>query len=1083
MSLIDPNTDSPYIVSPNTIVRASAGSGKTFYLTTKFIKLLIEGESPSGMLATTFTRAAAGEVMHRVLERLSNAVTDKDALHELSEATDLPELSAVQCADVLATLIDQLHRLSIMTIDSFFARMAGSFSLELGLPMQYRLLEEDEADLLQEQCVDQAITDSTISEMVELLRSMQGNRIQMQTHSAIMKVIKAAYAMYLATDGKPEPWNSIGVVGKAMNEADLLEAASAIEHCSVPLTKAKKPNGHWVKAQKRCIDLIAASDWNGLIKGGLGSIVGGGLSTGEFSQYYNLDITHDLRDALIPIIEHARFVLTTEHVERTKAIYKLMQRFDSVYRTAKMTSGQLTFDDPPRLLNESRVTGNLEHLYYRLDASIRHVMLDEFQDTSMPQFKLLEPILDELLSQDEEARSVFIVGDAKQSLYSWRQAEPKLLSAMTDRWENFNEESLAKSWRSSSIVLDAVNDVFGDLLNNDAFKPIKNDQKHVAQQAAINWDEQYQSHRAAKTDMPGHVSLIVADGDPESSDKDAEEVLWACATSVQEAKAQSPNASIAVLVRQGKHIYPLLAKLSALGVDACEDRGNPLVDAPSVAAAVSMLQLIDHPSNTAALHHVRSTPLGDYLRLQNPHRIHTLASDLRKRITNEGCVPMLTQWLNACAPDMDQRGYTRFNQLIELAGKLQDDGRRGPAVLAMVAQTRKIDEPGHSPVRVITIHRSKGLEFDVVVLPLLGQPWGVRPDSILSRRDHPLGSITQVSRYPSQPLQSIHPQLQALHDHTLLAQINEELCCLYVAMTRAKSSLQMIVPSDSKGRQDQITDAFKLTPAHIIRAALQPDVPCSPGTVLYESSSDEHWATQINAQPDAPVHEPQESIPLRIQSPKTLRAGQLKSLTPSKQHGSEHISASSLLEDSGFGSAARMYGECLHRAFEQFNWIDDKDFDFAIVHHALVEFGYPEELVTPVMTDLTSTLESPIAALLTRSQWISVHSGTATAKVFHEQPFAIRLGHQNEERLVQGRFDRLVVGRDEKGTITSVHIVDYKTDRGAKGLSDSALIEFANKHKPQMDIYRQAAAKMYHIDESAVRVSLVFTSAPGVVDL
>lgn len=1079
MSLTDPQMD-----SPNTIVRASAGSGKTFYLTTKFIKRLIEGESPSGMLATTFTRAAAGEVMHRVLERLSNAVTDQDALQELSDATELPELSAVQCADVLATLIDQLHRLSIMTIDSFFARMAGSFSLELGLPMQYRLLEEDEADLLQERSVDQAITDSTTSEMVELLRSMQGNRIQMQTHSAIMKVIKAAYAMYLATDGKPEPWNSIGVVGKPMNEADLLEAAAAIEHCSVPLTKAKKPNGHWVKAQKRCIDLIAASDWNNLIKAGLGSIVGTGLSTGEFSKYYKLEITHDLRDALIPIVEHARFVLTTEHVERTKAIYKLMQRFDSVYRTAKMTSGQLTFDDPPRLLNESRVTGDLEHLYYRLDASIRHVMLDEFQDTSMPQFKLLEPILDELLSQNEEARSVFIVGDAKQSLYSWRQAEPKLLNAMTDRWKNFNEESLAKSWRSSPVILDAVNDVFGDLLSNDAFKPIKNDQKHVAQQAAINWDEQYQTHRAAKEGMPGHVSLIVADGNPESSDKEAvEEVLWACATSVQEAKAQSPNASIAVLVRQGKHIYPLLAKLAALGVDACEDRGNPLVDAPSVAAAVSMLQLIDQPSNTAALHHVRSTPLGDYLQLQNPHRIHTLASDLRKRITNEGCVPMLTEWLSACAPDMDQRGYTRFNQLIELAGKLQDDGRRGAAVLAMVAQTRKIDEPGHAPVRVITIHRSKGLEFDVVVLPLLGQAWGVRPDSILSQRDHPLGSITQVSRYPSQPLQSIHPQLQALHDHTLLAQINEELCCLYVAMTRAKSSLQMIVPSDSKGRQDQTPDELKLTPAHIIRGALQPDAPSAPGTILYESSSDEHWATQINAQPDAPVHQPQESIPLRIQSPKTLRAGQLKSLTPSKQHGPEHISASSLLEDSGFGSAARMYGECLHRAFEQFDWIDDNDFNPANVQHTLIGFGYPQELVAPVMSDLISTLDSQAAALFSRSQWISDHQGTAAAKVFHEQPFAIRLGHQNEERLVQGRFDRLVVGRDDKGTITSVHIVDYKTDRGAKGLSNTALTEFANKHKPQMVIYRQAAAKMYHIDETAVRVSLVFTSTPGVVDL
>ena len=1069
---------------PNTIVRASAGSGKTFYLTSKFIKLLIQGEPASGMLATTFTRAAAGEVMHRVLERLSNAVIDPESLEELRGATELPTLTSEKCADVLASLISQLNRLSIVTIDSFFSRMASSFSLELGLPMQYQLIEEEEEKILKEQCVDQAIADATTAEMVELIRSMQGDRIQMGTHETIMKLIKSAYAMYLATGGHPEPWTSIQPVGKPLKAGDFEQYIDDALKAGVPKTKKGEPNKNWVKALDNCIQQIRDHDWHSLFENGLGKVVGIGLATGSYPTYSKAEINEELLTPLIPMIDHARHMVSTEHVERTKAIYELMRRFDSVYRNTKMKSGQITFDDPPRLLNESRVTGDLDHLYYRLDASIRHVMLDEFQDTSMPQFKLLEPILDELLSQNEEDRSVFIVGDEKQSLYSWRQAEPKLLGAMSQRWENFNEETLAKSWRSSPIVLDAVNEVFGDLLNNDVFKEDEKDPNPVAIKAAINWKEQYKTHRAAKKDMPGHVVLKVAEGDEDIHNKETvEEVLWACANSVQEAKRLAPNASIAILVRQGKYIYPLLTRLAKLGVEACEDRGNPLVDSPSVAVAVSMLKLIDHPSDTAALHHVRSTPLGDYLQLQTPSRVHALASNLRSRIVREGCVPMLTQWLSACSQHMDKRSYIRFNQLIELAGKLQDEGKRDAATLARIAETRKIDEPGHTPVRVLTIHKSKGLEFDVVVLPLLGDSWRVRPDSIPASRDHPLGPITQVSRYPKSGLQIIHPELKTLHNHTLLTQINEELCCLYVAMTRAKSSLQMIVPSDKAGRMNAPAKSFKLYPAHVIRAALAPDSPCTPGSILYERSTQIDWSTPITNKPETPLKQPTKPIELRIQPPKSVDAGHLKSLTPSKQHGSTSINASSILEHSGFGSTARQYGECLHRGFEQIDWLDSQDFDLSGIQSELLQIGYPQSMVDSVIHEINSTLSAPTKIVFDQASWINNSPDTTSAGVAHEQAFAVRLGHQSEDRLVQGRFDRLVLGRDNHGKVTTIHIVDYKTDRAAKGLSDSELIEFANKHQAQMVLYRQAAAKMYHTDESKVRVSLVFTATPGIVDL
>lgn len=1062
---------------PHTIVRASAGSGKTYTLTNRFVAGLFAGEDPSGMLATTFTRAAAGEILHRVLGRLSAGVIDDNALNELRDAIGNPQLTHDQCAQVLIALVNQLHRLSIMTIDSFFSRLAGSFCLELGLPMQYRLLEEDENEHLKELSVDEAINACSSDEMAELLRSLQGDRIQMQTHSAIMRTVKAGYDMFLATNADPTPWDSIQPVGESMSDPDLDAACEQLAQAQMPLTKAGAPNKNWTKAQIRCLESIQNRDWNLFFTSGFGKFILDSMDSVDVPTFSKIEFSEELLEILWPIVQHGRHVLSSDHIRRTHAVFKLMARFDHAYRTAKMESGQLSFDDPPRLLNESKITGDLEHLYYRLDASIRHVMLDEFQDTSMPQFKLLEPILDELLSQNEAGRSVFVVGDTKQSLYTWRQAEPALLGAMTQRWDTFEEDSLAKSWRSSPIVLDAVNAVFGDLTNNDAINA-----KDIGQQAAVNWNDQYETHIAAKPNLPGFVRLSVAHGDEESNLEATDEVLWACAQRVADARAHAPNASIAVLVRQTKHIYPLLAKLTKLGVDACEDRGNPLVDAPSVAATVSMLQLIDHPSDSAALHHVRSTPLGDLVGLENPSRVHAVASDLRERIANQGCVPMLTEWFKACAGSMDQRGFTRFQQLIELAGELQEQGRTGPTDLAMVADTRKIDEPGLAPVRVITIHGSKGLEFDMVALPLLGQAWSIRPETILSMRDQPLGPITSATRYPTAQMQAVHPGLKAIHDHAMLGQISEELCCLYVTMTRAKSALELIVPADPHGRKGDALEKFSLKPDHLLRAALAPDLPASPGTTLYESSSDLDWSRDIASTPSTP--EPvTNSVTLAIRAPKKLRAGQLMSAAPSSEHEPRALKANDLLKETFFGQSARDHGQCVHEAFEFIDWTDQTNPAESQLIELLTLRGHNESESQKAVDELTRSLASdPVQRLLNQAQWLTDHPNANQVTVHHERPFAVRVGKPSQERLLQGRFDRLIIGSNNN-QVVHAQIIDYKTDRDALGLDDSQLTKLAAKHHPQMNAYRQAVAAMYGLDESVVEIALLFTAGPGVVSV
>ncbi len=1057
-------------MNPHTLVRASAGSGKTYQLTNRFIARLIAGEDPSGILATTFTKAAAGEILHRVMLRLSNAVLDQKSLDDLKSAIEQPNLDTQQCSDVLEQLCQSLHRLSILTMDAFFFRLTSSFAPELGLPPQFGMLDDEDLVALQESSVDRTIDQCTVPELVEILRSLHGDKIQMMAHDSIMKRVNNAYSIYLATGARSDPWQAIEPVGKPLNEDDLASVFETIEQATLPTKSDETPDGRWVNARNSLRSYIESQSWESVLTKGLGGIVLRWQTTGDLGCHHKKQCPEDLARAILPVVEHARFTLWAQHAARGAATYSLMKRFDDTFRSAKMNSGQLSFDDPPRLLSEAAITGDLEHIYYRLDTWIRHVLLDEFQDTSMPQFKLFEPILDELLSQNEEERSVFVVGDIKQSLYTWRQSEPTLLNELTNRWPILHKDTLAKSWRSSPIVLDAVNDVFGDLLENKAIKL-----STTAVQVAQSWDEQYTPHQAARTELPGHVTLSVADGSEDHSKEANEEVLWACAMRVAEIQSHQPNASIAVLVRQTKHIYALLSMLAKLGVEACEDRGNPLVNAPCVASAVSLLELIQHPGNTAALFHAKTTPLGQHLGLDNHKNINAFASHMRQRISTEGGAAILIEWYKAIAHTTDKRGCDRFLQLIELAGQLEDEGKADIESLVHRANTKKIEEPGRSQVRVITIHKSKGLEFDAVVLPLLGQKWNLKADSILATRDDPMGPITRITPYPKQALQLAHPDLLAMHDQCLAMQINEELCCLYVAMTRAKSALHMIVPADKEGRKGELTKNLTTSPSHVIRSAFAPDAVCAPGEVLYESGSGTSWI----AETESTKSKPSKPVKLEVRANKALGTAQLSTSSPSRHaHNLENIlNPDPVTPDSNRGMS---FGTCVHLLFEQFDWIDQSTPDFADAQRQLKNEGFDDQLINHATQCVHAALSNPsIQSLLSHQSQSSARNDTDQLTVHHERPFAVRMRSASEDQLMQGRFDRLVIGwKDRKAEYAQ--IVDYKTDADAPELDDDSLIQ---RHGPQVDIYRQAIIQMYGIEPNNIECLLLMTARPGIIKL
>jgi len=1062
------------IESPHRLVRASAGSGKTFQLTNTLLRLLLAGEDPSELLATTFTRAAAGEILHRTLSRLSAAALEKKALEELQRHVDA-DLTHDACAAALERVVGSLHRLSVLTIDAFFSRLSSSFSLELGLAPGWRMLDEEEDARLRALAVDRALRSADEAATIELLRDLQGDEIRTHAHQAVMHVVDRAYAAYLETRGDEAVWSAVQPVGARLGEDAIAAAIEAVATLHPPLTKSGTPDKRWRKALDKAARQAREGDWASLVSGGLAAKI----LAGEL-EYYKAEMPDEYPGAFAPLIEHARCELTADHARRTLAMFRLLEQFDAAYRVMKRDAGGLTFDDPPRLLHETATTGDLEHLYFRLDAHLRHVLLDEFQDTSMSQFRLIEPILDEMLSQAEGGRSVFCVGDAKQSLYAWREAEPTLLPALARRWPTLLEEPLAESWRSSPAVLEAVNAMFSHVAANPAMQADRG-----ALAAAEAWDERFDRHAAAaqKRSLTGAARLIVGD-EPSSDEPDADDIrratLNAAAQRVDALRARAPGASIAVLVRRGADLRIVLAMLRKKGVDATEQRGNPLVDTPSVAAAASMLRLIDHPGHTAAKFHVARTPLGPVVGLDRDTpdaQVRRIASRLRRRMGERGCAPVLAEWHEATIGSMDARGSARFEQLLDLADAFDASGAGGPADLAEILETRRIDEPGRSPVRVMTIHGSKGLEFDAVVLPLVSsQTWQVSSGGALMARDEPLGAVTRVTRYPSALLRALHEDLDDIHAAAMQRQVNEELCCLYVAATRAKRCLEMVVPADKAGRDGE-TPEWTLRPDHVARCALAPEAPATPNATLWQTVIGDDWATD-EAFHEAPrVETPAPTVALSVRAPAARPGSRLAGATPSRERAGGAVDAGSLLARRD--PRGRVVGDLVHRWFERIQWIEDGAPDEATLREEAASEGVEAGTIDRAIAAFSSGVAGAgVREALSRDAWRARHPQAEEIRVWNERPFAVR----DADRLLEGRFDRLVVGR-AGGRPVCAEVLDFKTDHNARDLDEDALATYAETHRAQMAAYRRAAAGLLGLEPERVETTLVFTAAGARVRL
>lgn len=1062
------------------VLLASAGTGKTYRLTMRFIALLAAGVPAHKILATTFTRKAAGEIRDRLFASLADASLSDEACARLEAGVGIA-LSRESCREMLIGLVRSQQRLAVLTLDAFLSRLAGAVGLDLGVPPGWRIADEPTLDALSGEALTAVLATGEEAELHALLSALSAGGLPATARAHVFRIIGEAHSAFVSAGGSVDAWVVPAGAGARLSPEAIRAALEALAGAELPRTQAGKERVHYANARAKLVDAVRRAEWAKVFEGNFVPRVIAG------EMFDRAEIPAGLAAACLPLIAHASAEVCEAFGARTRAMGALAGRFDVELMRLKRARGVLGFDDVPRLLAGGTGSGDgrglaslLGDVYYRLDARLDHVLLDEFQDTSLVQFSLLEPILDEILADGSGARSVFCVGDAKQSLYAWRDAEPELLPGLVRRWPQLGEpETMSESRRSSPAVLEAVNRVFGGLATNPAMK------EGVARAVGERFAAEFVEHRAFKRGLSGEVRLLA----PEMNEDDESDArVGLVVERVRRFLERDPSSSVGVLVRRSKHVAPIVYALKSGGIDAAQEGGNAVTDAAAAAVALSLLWMADHPGDSASVFHVATSPLGAVLGLEataerSRGRVAGLAARVRRRVARRGVAVLLSQIRRHLAGAMDERELSRFDQLIQLARVFDAGTSRDLSEFVRLARATRAEEPARRAVTVMTVHKSKGLEFDAVILPDLDSDRSRRNTFVVDRAGGVgVAGVADGARAMFRPRACERMASSALAEVEARSEarsVREELCVLYVALTRARRFVDVIIEPTAEGKGGE----FPKTAAGVLRAAWGcgdvkercDEVIASHGVI---EAVDERRGAMEGAESAVAVS-PVAAM-RRAAARATPPVWRLRRRSPSSLEGGATITAGNLLTTAGRDGLDR--GTRLHGLFEHVLFAEDamELTEPARVRELLAALDARAGLTGgadshEIVNEFLATLTGPGRHVLSRARYAG---RPGTASVHNERAFAVRVRRRGAAEtgggLVTGRFDRLVVGRDADGRALWAEIIDFKTDAvdPARAEEFNARVEH---YRPQLRAYCAAAAAMFTLPEDAVRATLLFT--------
>lgn len=1073
------------------IVQAPAGSGKTELLIQRYLTLLATVQQPEQIVAITFTRKAAAEMRARIVTALREAAAE-DAPSEPHLALTHELASAVLQRDRARgwSLLATPRRMRIDTLDALNAWLAQQLPILAGGAAGARIVEDAHAlyALAVQRTLDELGSDAPLGEALRSLLPVLDNS-QARFESLLVDLLprRDQWLRHLAGG---EGVRMRAALEHALKQLIVEELARTERCCPSGLEArfesflhyaASRCDDETIQAAAQAIPEGASPDIAGKLAKWRGTAVLLLTQTGiwrrrvdrrqgfppeyrEQKQAFmsllgSLSDEEAFRDALATVPTLPDPAYSTEQWKNLEALGRVLMHLVAELRV--IFAERQTIDFIELALSAQRALGQVDdpsELLLALDHRIRHLLIDEFQDTSRTQIKLIG-----LLTagwQEDDGRTLFLVGDPMQSIYRFRDAEMSLFIETRERGiGNVRCEPLvlASNFRSTPAIVDWV---------NRAFERVFPAEDRIASGAA-----RFCPSTAIREASPDQgVTLHTLRSDDAHAELDR--VVEILATE----RAHAPSQSIAILVRSRTHLFGLLSRLATHGWPVRAIEIDAVAEVQVGQDLIGLTRALSHAGDRIAwLGLLRAPWCGLTWRdlealcgdahdravrdlMHDRERVESLSSDGQRRLLSlrnvldtafgsRGNAPF-SQWIEATWMQLDGPAcleqaeefetVEQFFSLLDAASASGDVA--DPAVLETVFSRplAQADPPGQPGIEIMTIHRAKGLEFDTVVLfGLAREPRSERARALYwmerSAADGSNALIMAPMSRDSDRLTSFVKQMDQRKEQAERARL------LYVATTRARDRLHLV----------------HRLPAHKESPPTRSLLAC-----VWPALADEFLAAELQA-PETAADAPWVRPRLR-RIADGFDAGSLAADAPaSAERNATHDYRP---EYEWAGLAAVQTGVIVHRHLRQIAehgldaWSADTiDGLAARFELELAQLGVESSELETAAANVSAALKRMVADPTGR--WIlSPHRDAASE---------LRLTRRGETRLEHLQLDRTFVDRE-----TGIRwIIDYKTSIHEGGDIDAFLDSEELRYRSQLEIYASAMAE---IDSGEMRVGLYF---------
>ena len=718
-------------------LKASAGSGKTFALSVRYIALVLRGENINEIIALTFTKKAANEMKERIISTFLNLHTKekKGELDKVCKELGLSLDEAIKRRDERLGVFLQ-SELKIYTFDAFFSGILKKFSQNLGLSPDYSV-QDSLQDLAWKKFVKEVSKDKKLLGELALMMI-----ISSQKEASFSQTLAKFYESFggeleICSASYPDD-SGVRAAQRAINEH------IALQNGASDTAKKTFSEQNLFELFKNKVFARESLDYRTFSK----------IYTPELDRLFN-----ELKEAA------KNYILEVERY-RLSGFSKLLELYKASNLELNKEINALSFADINKLVFKLLVQSlDKEALYFRLDGRINHLLVDEFQDTNVIQYEIILPLITEIVSGygQNGLGSFFYVGDTKQSIYKFRGGKKELFDKLGEKFEQILMENLPSNYRSLKALVKFNNAVFEEIYHRYGLEfepqyPAKKDDE-LSYEVSGECD-----YFETEKDDYGYLRVL-----------SSEDIAGAVLEQVNELMAAGVNASeITVLCWKNSDISLISEVLSSAGVKSVNEGTLELKRTPFVAAIIEYAKFClfneeIYEKNVNALLNSKVKKLNIKPEVSATNSLFYLAKNLGINMADIDILSLFEL----------SSGYKNLSDFIFNVENFSS----------------KISPKSSDGVKIMTVHKSKGLEFThVIVCDMMGRGRG--DDSSFITEYSEKGEWIVKSRISGR--ENFDSDYASVLEHMKELEKQENINKIYVAFTRATKSLIVIkqaVPS------------------------------------------------------------------------------------------------------------------------------------------------------------------------------------------------------------------------------------------------------------------------------------------------